>query len=86
MSRYVLAPRSEEHSHLRIVIGWDDPLNTFFAQVFNPEIDEDDPGYEVLWIGTAYQEIHDMDKVIEALAPWAVVPQDIRSKLREDSD
>ena len=38
MSRYSVPT---QHPGLTVIVGWDNPLATFFVQVFNPSIDED---------------------------------------------
>ena len=53
MSRY---PFPAQDPCFTVVVGWDNPLATFFAQVFDPSIDDDDEAY-VLWIGAAPQAI-----------------------------
>ena len=37
-----------------MVVGWDNPLATFFAQVCDPSIEDEDEAC-VLWLGTAPQ-------------------------------
>ena len=39
------------HLGLTVIVGWDNPLVTFFAQVFDPLIEEDEEAC-LLWIGT----------------------------------
>jgi hypothetical protein len=39
---------------LTVVVGWDNPLATFFAQVCDPSIEDEDEAC-VLWLGTAPQ-------------------------------
>ena len=34
MSRHILTPRPDQPEIVAIVVGWDRPLQTFFAQVF----------------------------------------------------
>src|SRR5262245_28101653 len=49
MSRYSVPA---QHPALTVTVGWDNPLVTFFAQVFDPAIEEDADAC-LLWIGTA---------------------------------
>jgi hypothetical protein len=53
MSRYTIPAQDPD---LTVIVGWDNPLLTFFAQVFNASIADDDEAC-VLWIGTAPQAI-----------------------------
>jgi hypothetical protein len=41
MSRYCIP---SQRPGLTVVVGWDNPLRTLFAQVFNPLIEEDADG------------------------------------------
>jgi hypothetical protein len=49
MSRYSIPAQDPR---LQVVVGWDNPLVTLFAQVFDPSIAEDEEAC-LLWIGTA---------------------------------
>ena len=49
MSRYSIAA---QQPGLTVTVGWDNPLGTLFAQVFDPSIEEDADAC-LLWIGTA---------------------------------
>ena len=53
MSRYSLPA---QQPGLTVIVGWDNPLQTLFAQVFDPSI-EDDEAACLLWIGTAPEAI-----------------------------
>ena len=53
MSRYRIPP---QQPGLTAIVGWDNPLQTLFAQVFDPSI-EDDEAACLLWIGTAPEAI-----------------------------
>ena len=67
-----------------IIVGWDRPLATYFANVRPPEQDEDDPdGGEVVWIGTSVGEITSPDAIIEAVKPYAEIPPRLRAQLAE---
>lgn len=62
---------------IEVVVGWDPPLNTFFAQAWDRTKDEDDPNAELLWIGCGYREIADLDLIGKAVAPWVQLPDDV---------
>ncbi|GGN39789.1 hypothetical protein FHR83_006641 [Actinoplanes campanulatus] len=66
-----------------VVVGWDRPLNTFFAQVFDVHKPEDDA--EVLWIGVSLREIHDPQQVIDAVRPYAQIPADLEFRLYQEA-
>ncbi len=41
---------------LRATVGWDRPLQTFFAQVIFATEDEPDEGEALIWVGTEPSE------------------------------
>ena len=65
------------------VVGWDNPLTTFFAQIFNASIADDDEAC-VLWIGTAPEAIPTVAALQAQLAGWAAIPPDIVDRLVRD--
>ena len=81
MSRQDLDPFNPAHE---VVVGWDPPLRTFFAQVLDTAGDEEDGTYEVLWIGTRFQEVLNPATIIAAVAPFAAVPADLFGQLARD--
>jgi hypothetical protein len=80
MSRYSLAAQDPRFT---AVVGWDNPLATFFAQIFDPSIEDDDEAY-VLWIGTAPHAISTVAALQAQLAGWATIPADIVDRLTRD--
>jgi len=80
MSRYRIPA---QQPGLTVIVGWDNPLLTFFAQVFNPSIEDDDEAC-VLWIGTAPQAISTVTALQAQLADWATIPVDIVDRLLRD--
>ena len=56
---------------------------TFFAQVFDPSIEEDTEAC-LLWIGTAPQAIPTVAALQAQLAGWATLPTDIVDRLTRD--
>jgi len=80
MSRYSI---SAQQSGLTVIVGWDNPLTTFFAQVFDPSIEEDVEAC-LLWIGTAPEAIPTVAALQAQLVGWATIPDDIVARLRRD--
>ena len=80
MSRYHFPAQDPRFT---VVVGWDNPLATFFAQVFDPSIEDDDEA-DVLWIGTAPQAISTVAALQAQLAGWATIPADIVDRLTRD--
>jgi hypothetical protein len=70
---------------LTILVGWDNPLGTFFAQVtrtFESDDDESDP--IVFWIGTEFGEVPHAQDLVGALAPYAALTPEVVAQLRTD--
>ncbi len=78
MSRHDLVPLNPSHE---VVVGWDPPMGTFFAQVFDTAGDEEDGTYEVLWLGTDFHEVLNPAAVIAAVTPFATVPDGLLEQL-----
>ena len=76
MSRYQLPVLNANHN---VVVGWDDPLETFFAQV------EDDNDM-ILWLGADPREpkITDIAVLREELKEYAIIPDNICENLHQD--
>ncbi|MBB5712818.1 hypothetical protein FHT02_004079 [Sphingomonas xinjiangensis] len=51
MSRYKLEPRADRNDVDHAIVGWDRPLETFFAQVFSTASPNEDP---IVWVGADY--------------------------------
>lgn len=81
MSRHDLEPRADQPHVVRATIGWDRPLQTFFAQVFFRTEDEPDEGEPLIWLGTSLGEILDPEAAIAIVAPHAIVPTNLPATL-----
>ena len=64
---------SAQQPGLTVIVGWDNPLCTLFAQVFDPSIAEDADAC-LLWIGTAPGAIPTVAALQAPLAGWAAIP------------
>ena len=80
MSRYSIPAQDPD---LTVIVGWDNPLLTFFAQVFNAFIADDDEAC-VLWIGTAPQAISTVAALQAQLTGWATIPTHLVDRLTHD--
>jgi len=80
MSRYRIPAQDPA---LTVIVGWDNPLVTFFAQAFDPSI-EDEAEADLLWIGTTLREIPTVAALQAQLADWATIPPDIVARLTRD--
>ena len=85
MSRYDLEPKAETASKVvKGVIGWDRPLQTFFAQVFTRTEEEPDEGEATIWLGTEPGELPTPEAAIAVVAPYAILDDDLAERLRVD--
>lgn len=83
MSRHEIPARDQT---LSVVVGWDNPLQTYFAQVARPEQaddeDEDDP--MLLWVGTEPREVITVEDLARHLAPFADLATEMAQHLRAE--
>lgn len=69
-----------------VCVGWDDPLETFFAHVIRPG-PEDDLEIEdenILLVGNQIGEIRSVDDLANIISKWADIPYYIKKSLLED--
>lgn len=81
MSRHHLEPRPEAPNILRAAVGWDRPLQTFFAQVFTRAEPGDEDGDIFLWVGTEPGELPTAEAALALLAPYVIIPDDLAGRL-----
>ncbi|MDE1905785.1 MAG: hypothetical protein KGH75_04975 [Rhodospirillales bacterium] len=82
MSRYEFQGRDARHT---IAVGWDNPLQTYFAQVSQPVEDEDEEDPIILWIGADRPgEILSVEDLASQLAPFADLAPELLAELRAD--
>lgn len=83
MNRHELPARDQ---NLSVVVGWDKPLQTFFAQVARPERadDEDDDDPMLLWVGTEPREVITVEDLARHLAPFLDLATEIAEQLRAE--
>ena len=82
MSRHELRPLPEAVVVTRGVVGWDRPLQTFFAQLFS--INEEDEEEAHVWVGTYLRELDSAAAAIAIVAGDCMVPDDLGAKLETD--
>lgn len=84
MSRHVLplsAAATASNIATELAVGWDPPLATFFLQLLHE--DDDGEPITVIWIGTAYGECPDVDKIADMAARYSDAPN-VRELLLAD--
>ena len=78
MSRHQLPTKSPR---FEVFVGWDPPLQTFFAQVFDRKGDEADQPF--IWLGADLKRVT-WQEIIQAISPYAVVSLETAERLVED--
>ena len=68
---------------LSVVVGWDNPMTTFFAYV-RRESDEEEFLPPVLWLGTQAKAFLRAEDLVEPLAPYATLTDELVAQLRAD--
>jgi hypothetical protein len=82
MSRYTI-PAHETRYH--VVVGWDAPLATFFGEVWDRTVpDEDDETACLLWAGAALGALPIVDALQACLQAYATLPAALRTQLHQD--
>jgi hypothetical protein len=71
-------------SHLTVVVGWDNPLTTFFAHVERVQDDNDPRDPILLWIGSELGEVAQAKRLADPLAPYAELTPPLVEQLRAD--
>ena len=82
MSRHHLDPRPEASDVRRGTVGWDRPLQTFFAQIFTRSEDpEDEEGTVFIWQGTEPGELPTAEAALAIVRPDVIVPAGLAERL-----
>lgn len=79
MSRYLLQAADPNHE---VAVGWDNQLETFFAQVWDTRNEEQESC--VLWAGCYREEIRSTDELAALVRPYAEIPHATLERLEED--
>src|SRR5262249_30520613 len=82
MSRYAIP---SDDRRLQVIVGWDAPLTTFFAQVFATTVDaDDDDAACVPWVGDDVQALTIVAALQDTLQEYATMSPDIVAWLQHD--
>jgi hypothetical protein len=71
----------------KVIVGWDHPLLTYFAQVIDrakEEAGEDEK--LVLWVGCSLREVYEIDGLQRRIRRHAALSNDMRATLYGDKD
>jgi hypothetical protein len=84
VSRHEIPARDPAH---KIIVGWDHPLQTFFAQVIDRKLEDagDDEKF-VLWQGCSLREIYEVEDLRFALRRHADLTNEMGATLYGDKD
>jgi hypothetical protein len=80
MSRYDLESKT---AGIKIAVGWDRPLNTYFG-IVTEDKDDDDGDSVIVWVCANNGEIQRPEDLQPALSAYAKIPADILTRLRND--
>lgn len=70
-----------------VIVGWDPPLQTFFAQVKSSLLEKADPDDPfLLWVGCSLREIYEVEDLAAALRRYANLTPEMRVMLYGDKD
>lgn len=83
-SRYHLAGLRPKE---QVIVGWDRPLGTFYAQVWAPgeKGQQDDGGTLVKWLGTAVVEVPTLEDLVAKLDGHATISIFLQARLEADA-
>lgn len=81
MSRYEIPARDPG---LSAAVGWDNPLQSYFAQVSRQEERDDEEDNMLLWVGAAPREVVTVEDLARHLAPFADLAPEMAERLRAD--
>ena len=82
MSRYSVEAKDPEK--FTVIIGWDRPLQTYFAQVIRKDSDRDWDMH--LWSGCNPRELNTVAELQDAVRKYAEIPQETQSALQRDEE
>lgn len=82
-SRYRVQGRKPS---IRVIVGWDRPLATYFAQVWDvPEgATHHEDGQLLLWRGTSHADVPHVENLAEVIAPFVTLPHRLAAELEAD--
>lgn len=81
MSRRTI--EAHEPGRYEVAVGWDEPMQTFFAQVHDMHVPDHEEDL-VFWIGYQNGQVPEPEMLADALENYADVPEGVVEALRED--
>lgn len=84
MSRHEILAKNPNH---KVIVGWDHPLLTYFAQVIDRQKEEDDDDDKmVVWVGCSPREIYEIGQLEQIVRPYAPLSDELKTTLYGDKD
>lgn len=84
MSRYLIPTQKNKKGKFKVVVGWDGPLETFFAQVFDLDRAKGEEENLVAWFGADPCRLPAITDLKTAVAEWAEIAPEIEESLEKD--
>ena len=81
MSRYEIPGRKPGTT---VAVGWDHPMLTYFVQVYDPAVEEDEN--PVVWLGGKPRELYDLEDLKRAIRRHADLTDELAVTLYGDRD
>lgn len=81
VSRHIAKTSAEK----TVIVGWDNPMQTFFLQVWEPEITKDEPTYSRGDLPRAVPTVEDLNTAMDD-AGLSGLTDDLILKLRRDRE
>ena len=81
MSRYTIR---SFNPNFQIVIGWDWPMRTYFAQVLDVTKQPGEEGFTRVWVGGTFDEIQSPEALRTPIAAYGDITNEMVATLRTD--
>jgi len=77
---------SPNELNIKFVVGWDNPLKTFYLQRIDLNKDEDDEDRINPWIGTTPEELPTVEDLLIHMVPYFQLTEDIIEALNKEKE
>jgi hypothetical protein len=84
MSRHEVPAKPANPKVIRGTVGWDRPLQTFFAQVFALSDEEGEGEEAIVWVGSFPGELPTAAAALAVIAPYCEIPDGLAATLETD--
>ena len=73
-----------ETGQFTVIVGWDNPLQTYFAQVWDAELKDEIDGGCVFWVGTHPGSVRSVRDLAQVMSVYALLPEDLATELEQE--